>query len=151
VYYLYLVSLAWYVQVNRLTHSKKESASSLVFFNPALHRFSYFYRGRIQIQIWCMGPYMPELTITSPFCRLQSRLQHMYHGQPYTNVDFNPMPESTLSTWQGLWIWPLNSLYTWHVKETICQCCQLFSRKSARLAKNAMSKNCCFSMHHSEK
>ncbi len=29
--YLYLVSLAWYVQVNHLTHSKKESASSGFF------------------------------------------------------------------------------------------------------------------------
>jgi hypothetical protein len=32
---------------------------------------------------------MPELTITSPYA-LQSRLQHMYHGQPYVRVDFIP-------------------------------------------------------------
>ncbi len=29
--------------------------------------------------------------------RLRSRLQHMYHGQPYARVDLNPMPESTVS------------------------------------------------------
>jgi hypothetical protein len=30
---------------------------------------------------------------------LQSRLQHIYYGigQPYTSVDLNPVPESTLS------------------------------------------------------
>ncbi len=41
---------------------------------------------------------MRELTL----CRLQSRLQHMYHGQPYARVDLNPMPESTLFPGQGL-------------------------------------------------
>jgi hypothetical protein len=25
-------------------------------------------------------------------CSLQSRLQHIYHGQPYARVDLNPMP-----------------------------------------------------------
>jgi hypothetical protein len=29
-------------------------------------------------------------------CPLQSRLQHIYHGQPYARFDLNPMPESTL-------------------------------------------------------
>ncbi len=29
--------------------------------------------------------------------RPQSRLQHIYHGQPYARVDLIPMPESTLS------------------------------------------------------
>ncbi len=38
--------------------------------------------------------------------RLQSRLRHIYHGQPYARVDLNPMPESTLSPSQGLRIWP---------------------------------------------
>jgi hypothetical protein len=32
---------------------------------------------------------------------------HIYQGQPYARVDLNPMPESTLSPSQGLWIWPL--------------------------------------------
>jgi hypothetical protein len=36
---------------------------------------------------WCMGP---ELTITSPYCPLQSRLHYIYHGQPYARVDFIP-------------------------------------------------------------
>jgi hypothetical protein len=46
---------------------------------------------------------LPELTITSPY----------FHSR----VDFNtftmgnPMPESTLTASQGLWIWPLLPLY----------------------------------------
>jgi hypothetical protein len=39
-------------------------------------------------------------------CLLQFRLQLIYHGQPYSRVDLNPMPLSTLSSSQGLWIWP---------------------------------------------
>ncbi len=35
-------------------------------------------------------------------CPLQSRLQNIYHGQPYDTVDLNPIPESTLSPSQGL-------------------------------------------------
>jgi hypothetical protein len=34
---------------------------------------------------------MPELTITEynlTLCRLESRLQHIYYGQPYAGVDF---------------------------------------------------------------
>jgi hypothetical protein len=46
---------------------------------------------------------MPELTLTSPY--VQSRRQHIYHGQPYGRVDLNHMLESTLSPSQGLWIW----------------------------------------------
>ncbi len=30
-------------------------------------------------------------------CSLQSRLHHIYHGQPHAIVVLNPMPESTLS------------------------------------------------------
>ncbi len=36
--------------------------------------------------------YMYNLTL----CPLQSRLQHIYHGQPYAKVDLYPMPKSTL-------------------------------------------------------
>jgi hypothetical protein len=46
-----------------------------------------------------MGPYAGvgyNLTV----CPLQSRLQHIYHGQPYARVDLNPMPESTLTLCQ---------------------------------------------------
>jgi hypothetical protein len=42
---------------------------------------------------------------------LQSRLQHIYHVQPYARVDLNPMPESTLSPSQGVWIWPQFRIY----------------------------------------
>ncbi len=60
------------------------------------------------MKIWCMGPYAGvdyNLTLS----RLQSQLQHIYHGQPYASVDFNPILETTLSPSQGLWIWPLHS------------------------------------------
>jgi hypothetical protein len=37
-----------------------------------------------------MGPW-PELTIYNlTLCLLQSRLQHIYHGQPYASVDLIP-------------------------------------------------------------
>jgi hypothetical protein len=67
---------------------------------------------------------MPELTITSPeaeskekpgvrvpyagvdykltLCPLPSRLQHIYHGQPYARGDFIPQSDT--------WIWPLSLL-----------------------------------------
>ncbi len=54
-----------------------------------------------------MGPYV-DYNLTS--CPLQSRLQHIYYGQPYARVDLNPMPESTLSPTQVLWIWPMVTL-----------------------------------------
>ncbi len=53
---------------------------------------------------------MPELNLT--LCRLQSRLQHICHGQSYARVDLNPMPESTLSPSQGLRIWPRGTGYS---------------------------------------
>jgi hypothetical protein len=54
-----------------------------------------------------MGPYARvEYNLT--LCPLQSRLQHIYHGQPYARVDLNPMQESTLFPSQRLWIWPLD-------------------------------------------
>jgi hypothetical protein len=39
-------------------------------------------------------------------CPIQSRLHHIYHWQPYARIDLNHLPESTLSSSQGLWIWP---------------------------------------------
>jgi hypothetical protein len=39
-----------------------------------------------------MGPYA-EADYNLTLCPLQNRLQHIYHGQPYARVDFNPMPE----------------------------------------------------------
>jgi hypothetical protein len=47
--------------------------------------------------VW-MGPY-------AVVDYLQSRLRHIYHGQPYARVDLNPMPEPTLSPSPGLRIW----------------------------------------------
>jgi hypothetical protein len=40
-------------------------------------------------------------------CPIQSRLQYIYHGQPYARVNLNLMPASTLFPSQGLRIWPL--------------------------------------------
>ncbi len=65
------------------------------------------FRGRIQRKTWCMGPYA-GVYYNLTLCPLQSRLLHIYHGQP--------MPESTLTLCQsclhppsqGLWIWPMN-------------------------------------------
>ncbi len=56
-----------------------------------------------------MGPYA-RVDYNLNLCRLQNRLQHMYHGQPYARIDLNPMPEpesTTLSTNKVLWIWTL--------------------------------------------
>ncbi len=55
------------------------------------------------------GSMGPDAIVDNNFTlsRLQSRLQHIYHGQPYARVDLNPMQESTLSSSQGLRIWPL--------------------------------------------
>jgi hypothetical protein len=40
---------------------------------------------------WCMGTQMP-LPYNLALSPLQSRLQHIYHGQPYARVDLNPVP-----------------------------------------------------------
>ncbi len=40
-----------------------------------------------------MGPY-DGVDYDLTLCRLQSRLQDIYHAQPYARVDINPMPES---------------------------------------------------------
>ncbi len=37
-----------------------------------------------------MGPYAGVDYYNLTFCPLQSRLQHIYHGQPYARVDFIP-------------------------------------------------------------
>jgi hypothetical protein len=51
-----------------------------------------------------MGPHSVNLS------RLQIRLHHMYHGQPYARADLNPRLESTSSHGQGLRILPQGSL-----------------------------------------
>jgi hypothetical protein len=46
-----------------------------------------------------MGPYArADYNVT--LCPLLSRLQHIYHGQPYARVDLNPVPESNLTLCQ---------------------------------------------------
>jgi hypothetical protein len=67
-----------------------------------------------------MGPYAGA-SYNLPLCRLLSRLQHIYHGQPYARVDFNPMLESTLSPSQGLRIWPKGSYFPVN-KEGVYMC-----------------------------
>jgi hypothetical protein len=49
------------------------------------------------------GTLYAEVDYNITLCPLKSRL----HGQPYARVDLNPVPESTLSPSQELWIWPL--------------------------------------------
>jgi hypothetical protein len=61
-------------------------------------------RGRIQRKTLWKGPYA-IVDYNPTIWSLQCRLQHIYHGQPYARVDLNPMPESTLSSSQGLRIW----------------------------------------------
>jgi hypothetical protein len=54
-----------------------------------------------------MGPYaVVDYNLT--LSRLQGRLQYIYHGHPYARVDLNSVPESTLSSSQGLRIWPMD-------------------------------------------
>ncbi len=71
-----------------------------------------WHRGRILEKTWCMGRYagvdnnLPMSLAQRPnpkknmvygtldynltLCRIQSRLQHIYHGQPHARVDFVP-------------------------------------------------------------
>jgi hypothetical protein len=58
-----------------------------------------------------MGPYA-GVAYNLTLCPLHSRLQHIYHEQPYARVDHNPMPESTLSCSQGLGF----SLSMWYLQ-----------------------------------
>jgi hypothetical protein len=66
----------------------------LVFVTP------YSDRGQIQRKTWCKGPYT-GVDYYLTLCPLQSRLQNIYHGQPYAIVDLDPMPESTVSPQSG--------------------------------------------------
>jgi hypothetical protein len=62
---------------------------------------STLYRCRVQRKTWRMGP-NARVDYNLTLCPLQSRLQQIYHGQPYARVDLHPMPESTLSPSQRL-------------------------------------------------
>jgi hypothetical protein len=63
-----------------------------------------------------MGP-IARVDYNLTLCRLQSRLQHMYHGRPYARVDLNPMPEPTFSTSKELGILPQGTLAVHVVKK----------------------------------
>jgi hypothetical protein len=57
-------------------------------------------RIRIQRKTLCMGPYNGvdnNLTL----CPLQSRHQHIYHGQPYARVDLNSLRRVDLNSQSG--------------------------------------------------
>jgi hypothetical protein len=54
--------------------------------------------------VWLVWDPSAGVDYNLTLCPLQGRLQHIYRGQPYARVGLNPMPESTLSARQGLWI-----------------------------------------------
>jgi hypothetical protein len=60
-----------------------------------------------KLGVW--GPYA-GVDYNLTLCQLQSRLQHIYHGQPYARIDLNPLPESNLSPSQGRWILLLTTI-----------------------------------------
>ncbi len=69
-------------------------------------------------------------TITSPYFTRESTPAHLrMGGQPYARVDLNPMPESTLSPSQGLWIWLLYITRTRIVSKLLLECVQHAARK----------------------
>jgi hypothetical protein len=61
----------------------------------------------------CVWNLMLELTITSPYVHFRVDSNTFTMGQPYARDDLSPMPESTLSPSQGLWIWPLMAEGAW--------------------------------------
>ncbi len=65
------------------------------------------YRDRIQRKAWCMGPYCIPCWHNLTLGRLQSRLQHIYHGQSYARVDLKHM---TLNICQSRTYHPVRNL-----------------------------------------
>jgi hypothetical protein len=63
---------------------------------PCLLEQNIDLRDQIQRKTWCIGPYAGDY-YNLALCLLQSRLQHIYHGQLNARVDLNLMPESTLT------------------------------------------------------
>jgi hypothetical protein len=97
----------------RWNHSRKARRTSLLC-SSILSAFMIYVS--FCLHVWTKAEstknLMPELTITHYLtsCPPQSRLEHIYYGQPYARVDLNPMPGFTLSS-QGLRIWLLWILY----------------------------------------
>ena len=74
---------------------------SRCFFN---HRILALQRPNLK-KTWCMGPYAGvEYNLT--LCRLQNRLQHMHHGQPYAESTLNLCHSRLYPPIQKLQIWP---------------------------------------------
>ncbi len=63
---------------------RQRNLMSLVCAPPVYFSFLHEAESKEKQGVW---DHMPELT---PLCPLQSRLQHIYHGQPYARVDFIP-------------------------------------------------------------
>ncbi len=63
---------------------KKSTLNDLAYLTP--------------LRIPLMNPVYVGIDYNLTLCTLQSRLQHIYHGQPYARVALSPS--------QGLWIWP---------------------------------------------
>ncbi len=54
-----------------------------------------------------MGHYAGVVTITLHYVHSRVHYNTFTNGKPNVRVDLYPMPDSTLSPSQGLWIWPL--------------------------------------------
>ncbi len=55
--------------------------------------------------------YTEKYGLWDPILHLDYNTFYLGIGQPYTRVELNPLPESTLSSSQGLRIWPLCAMY----------------------------------------
>ncbi len=75
-------------------YNKDKIITCIIFFFLCLWKSMRPSRGRIQRKTWRMGPYAGVDYKNLTLCPLQSRLQHIYHGQPY-------MPESTVTLGQS--------------------------------------------------
>jgi hypothetical protein len=80
----YLLYIYFFCVQERVGHSFA-SIAHYVFLRDVLSRIP-----RKTKKPWCMGPYA-RVDFNLNLCPLQSRLQHIYHGQPYARVDLNPM------------------------------------------------------------
>ncbi len=102
------------VSHNFMKHCSRSVTLSLIFSFPlSFLSFSPFLSARARCFHDIFSPsghiYSPPPGGGGIFQNIDpwGRHKYIYHGQPYARVDLNPMPESTLSPSQGLWIWPL--------------------------------------------
>jgi hypothetical protein len=66
-----------------------------IFVGLASDNTAWVSRGRIQRKTWYMETYA-GVDYNLTLCPLQSRLQHIFNGQPYACVDLNPICQSRL-------------------------------------------------------